>query len=325
MKACAAGVPAPAGRCGVRSCALLAALCAGALALAACARAERQAPVRPSGVPGAPRLGVLAPAAAETLALLGAADRVVAVGDWVTSPPELARRPKLGSYDTPAAERVLELGIDTLVTSASVAGRREREELARLGVRVVELDTATFAGTLDSIARVGALVGREREAAALVAGIRARLEAVAARVAGAPRPRVLAVVGREPLYVAGPGSHLDELLTLAGGANVAADAGAPWALVSLEAVLARRPEVILDCADNRPGAPRGALAGEWASWPFLPAVANGRVFQVDPDRLTIPGPRLAEMAESVARFVHPEIFGPPRAADFAAPAAEAAR
>jgi iron complex transport system substrate-binding protein len=281
-------------------------------------------PPPPAAAGGARRLGVLAPAAAETLALLGASDRVVAVGDWVTEPPELARRPRLGSYDAPAAERVLELGIDTLITSASVAGRRERAELARLGVRVVELDTSTFAGTLAAIEQVGALVGRERAAAALVAGIRARLESVAARVAGAPRPRVLAVVGREPLYVAGPGSHLDELVRLAGGANVAADAGTPWALVSLEAMLARRPEVILDCSDNRPDAPRGALAGPWASWPFLPAVAGRRVFLIDPERLTIPGPRLAEMAETVARFLHPEIFGAPRAADFAAPAAEAA-
>jgi iron complex transport system substrate-binding protein len=303
----------------------LAALLAVALAGAACSRAGPAASQRPPGGAGRPRLGVLAPAAAETLALLGAADAVVAVGDWVRSPPELARLPKLGSYDAPAAERVLELGIDTLVTSASVAGRSERAELERLGVRVVELDTSTFAGTLAAIAAVGELVGRQREAAELVAAIRSRLAAVARRVAGAPRPRVLAVVGREPLFVAGPGSHLDELVTLAGGVNVAADAGSAWALVSLEAMLARRPEVILDCSDNRPGAPRGALPGAWASWPFLPAVAAGRVFQVDPDRLTIPGPRLPEMAEAVARFLHPEIFGAPRAEDFEAPAAGGAR
>jgi iron complex transport system substrate-binding protein len=268
---------------------------------------------------------VLAPAAAETLALVGAADRVVAVGDWVRYPPELASLPKLGSYDSPSAERVLALGIDTLVTSASAAGRSERAELVRLGVRVVEVDTSTFAGTLAAIGEVGALVGRERAAAALVADIRVRLDAVARRAAGAPRARVLVVVGREPLYVAGPGSHLDELVALAGGVNLAADAGSPWAMVSLEAMLARRPEVVLDCSDNRPGAPRGAVAGEWASWPFLPAVASGRVFQIDPDRLTIPGPRLPEMAEAVARFVHPEIFGAPRPEDFEAPGAEAAR
>ena len=127
-----------------------------------------------------------------------------------------------------------------------------------------------------------------------------------------PRRRVLCAVGRDPLYAAGPGSHLDELLRAAGGENVLADAGAPYVLASLEAVLARRPEVIVDLSDNRAGAPRGVVAGDWARWPFLPAVVDGRVYQVDPVRLAIPGPRLAEMAELLARAIHPERFGSPR-------------
>lgn len=287
------------------------AACGIALALAACSRST------PPVAPGQ-RLAVLAPAAAETLALLGAADRVVAVGDWVTWPPELAAKPKLGAYDEPSRERLLELGVDTLVTSASVAGRAGREELERLGIRVVEFETDTFAGALEGIETVGALVGREPEADRLVDGVRARVAAVEAGVADAPRVRALVVVGRDPLFVAGPGSFLDELLRLAGGENVAADAGAPWAMVSLEAMLARRPEVIVDTSENRSDAPRGALAGHWERWPFLPAVAAGRVHFVDPAVLAIPGPRLGEMAERMARFLHPERFGAPRPEDHGA-------
>jgi iron complex transport system substrate-binding protein len=274
------------------------------LALAGCAGEPRPEPDA-----GPRRIAVMAPAAAETLALLGAAEQVVAVGDWVTWPPELAARPALGAYDAPSPERLLELEVDTLITSASVAGRREREEIARLGIHVVELDTATFEGTLAAIEELGALVRREARAAELVASIRTRLAEIGRRARVAEPRRVLVVVGREPLYVAGPGSHVDELVRLAGGVNVAADAGSTYALVSLETVLARAPEVILDTADNRGGALRGAAAGEWARWPFLPAVAEGRVFHVDPWRIAIPGPRLGEMAELVARLVHPEIFG----------------
>jgi iron complex transport system substrate-binding protein len=287
-------------------------LAALALVASACARPERP----PSSNAAPRRLAVLAPAAAETLALLGAADRVVAVGDWVTWPPELARLPKLGSYDAPSTERLLALKVDALITTTSVAGRGGRDELDRLGVRVIEIDTSTFAGTLAGIEEIGRLVGREARAHELVASIRARLDAVAARVAGAPRRSVLVVVGTEPLFVAGPGSHLDELVRLAGGTNVAADAGSAWAMVSLESVLARRPQVIVDTSDNRPGALRGAVAGEWGHWPFLPAVSEGRVYHLDPSQLSIPGPRLPEMAELMGRLIHPEIFGPPRAQDF---------
>jgi ABC-type Fe3+-hydroxamate transport system substrate-binding protein len=198
------------------------------------------------------------------LALIGAGDLVVAVGDWVGWPPELAQRPKLGAYDTPSEERLLELGVDTLVTTASSAG----------------------------------------------------LAAVETRAGGTPRRRVLVAFGRDPLYVAGPGSHFDELVRLAGGENIAHDLGAPYALASEEAMLARAPEVILDSSDNRAGAPRGATPGSWSRWRTMPAVAAGRVYHLDPVRLSIPGPRLGEMAELVGRLIHPELFGPPAPAEF---------
>jgi len=284
-----------------------------AFAFMACGRAAEVAPAATS-----PRLGVLSPSAAEILAALGAADRVVAVGDWVTWPPEMAARPALGSFEAPSAERVLALGIDTVISVESAAGRRELGELEKLGLRVVTLDTSTLAGTLSSITVLGDLVDRRASAAELVDSIEQRLEAIRRRAATVPRRRVLAVVGREPLFVAGPGSHFDELVRLAGGENVAADLGAPYAEMSLEAVLERRPEVILDVSENLRDAPRGTQLGDWERWTFLPAVADHRVYFVDPSRLSVPGPRLPEMAGLVAKLVQPELFGAPQPDDFVA-------
>lgn len=273
---------------------------------------------------GGERIAVMAPAAAETLVELGVADRIVAVGDFVDWPPAISRLPKIGAYDAPNAERLVELGVTHLFTAVSQAGRGEHAKLERLGIRVVALDTSTFSGTLAAIAQCGREVGRAREAGALLAAIEARIEAVRSRAAAAPRRRVLVAVGHDPVYVAGPGSHLDALVTLAGGENVAHDALSPYQMMALEAVLERAPEVIVDSADNRPENPRGLEAGFWGRWPFLPAVAAGRVAFVDPWQLLVPGPRLAEMAELMGRLVHPELFGAPRPEDFAgAPPAEA--
>ena len=273
------------------------------------------------GTPQAPsarpeRLAVMAPAAAETLVELGVAERIVAVGDFVDWPPVLAGLPKIGAYDAPNAERLVELGVSHLFTTASEAGRGDYARMGGLGIRVVALDTSTFAGTLAAIAETGRAVGREAAARALLARIEGRLAAVRERAATAPRRRVLVAVGPDPLFAAGPGSHLDELVTLAGGENVARDATSPYPMLALETVLERAPEVIVDSADNRPGNPRGLTAGFWNRWPFLPAVAEGRVAFVDPWRLLVPGPRLADMAELMGRLVHPELFGPPRAEDF---------
>lgn len=284
-----------------------------ALAIWACGELPRKPPAAEG------KIAVMAPAAAETLVELGVADRIVAVGDFVDWPPALAGLPRIGAHDAPNPERLVELGVTLLFTAASQAGRGEHAQLGELGIRVVALDTSTFAGTTAAIAETGREVGRVAAAQALLARIESRLAAVRERAAQAPRRRVLVAVGHDPLFVAGPGSHLDELVRIAGGENVAADTGSPYPMVALETILDRAPEVIVDSADNRPGSPRGMAAGFWNQWPFLPAVASGRVAFVDPWRLLVPGPRLADMAELMGRLIHPELFGRPRAEDFGPP------
>jgi iron complex transport system substrate-binding protein len=263
----------------------------------------------------AQRLVVMAPAAAEMLDVLGVADRVVGVGDFV---PGFDAVPRVGAYDSPNAERILDLGADAFVTTASQAAAPAHARLEALGVRVVALDTSTYEGMLDSLLALGRSVGREDEARAVVERVRRELGAIEARAAERPRRGVLFVVGRDPLYVAGPGSHVDEMIVRAGGVNVAHDTGAPYARMSIEAVLERQPEVIVDTSDNRPGALRGRVAGAWGEWEFLPAVRDGAVHQVDPSRLAIPGIRLPEMTERLGRMIHPEIFGHPSAQDYEA-------
>ena len=118
-------------------------------------------------------------------------------------------------------------------------------------------------------------------------------------------------MGRDPLYVAGPGSHIDEMIRMVGGVNVAADAISEYQQLSIEAVLERMPEIIIDASDNRPEALRGRQPGSWGRWEFLPAVRQRRVYHVEPGRLVIPGLRLPEMTRLMGQFIHPEIYGDP--------------
>lgn len=253
----------------------------------------------------------MAPAAAEMLASLGLLDELVGVGDFVDWPPQVRSLPRLGPYHAPSAELVLGLRVNLLVTSRSAAASSSVARLRDLGVRVLELETTTYEGTLAALVELGRAVGKEREARGLLQQMRARMDALARRAATLARRRVLFVVGRDPLYVAGPGSHIDEMIAAAGGENIAHDVASAYQLASVEAMLERMPEVIIDTSDNRPGALRGHENGSWGQWPFLPAVTAKRVYWVDPGRLVIPGPRLPEMAELLAKMIHPEVFGAP--------------
>ncbi len=263
----------------------------------------------PAAAPGTRRIVVMAPAAAEMLDALGAAGQVVGVGDWVLWPPYTNNLPRVGAYDSPSVEAVLSLHADTLITAASKAAGQSNTRLEALGVRVLEIKTNSYEGVLGALRQLGALVAQEEKARGLEARMRATIEALRARAEGAPRKRVLVVVGRDPLYVAGPGSHFDEMLGAVGGVNVMADAAANYQMVSIESVLERLPEVIIDSSDNRPDAPRGRRGGPWGQWPFLPAVKENRVYCVDPARTSVPGIRIPEITEFFGKMIHPEIFG----------------
>jgi iron complex transport system substrate-binding protein len=248
------------------------------------------------------RVVVFAPSAAEALVALDLTDRVVAVGSHGPWPAEFAALESAGSFDRPDLERILELECDLVLNTASVAASAGHERLERLGVAVATLDTSTFEGVFASLRQLGELFDREDRANEIAAGMRAGLERVRAATADLPPKRVLFVVGRDPLFVAGPGSHVDELIRLGAGINVAHDAASPYQQFSVEVVLERRPEVIVDTSGD---------AEYWDQWPFLPAVRDGNVYRVEPNVLVIPGIRLPEMAQAMAELIHPGTFEKP--------------
>jgi iron complex transport system substrate-binding protein len=265
------------------------------------------------------RIVVMAPAAAEVIDRLGLTDRVVGRGDYVVWPPALQEIPRVGAYHSPSVETVLSLGTTLLLTTSSQAARGTHQKLRDLGIEVLALDTNTYQGLLSSITAVGEKVGREERAREVVEEIRQEMDEIRRLARDAPRRRVVFVVDRDPLYVAGPGSHVDEMIRAVGGENIAADATSDWQLLSMEVILERAPEVIVDTSENGRGARRGRVPGSWARWPFLPAVEENRVYWVDPIRLVIPGPRLPQMTRLMGRLIHPEIFGDPSPEDFEAP------
>jgi iron complex transport system substrate-binding protein len=278
----------------------------------------REDPTSERVEPEGPRIVVMAPAAAEVLEILGVSDRVVGRGDYVVWPPTLQKLPRVGAYHAPSVETVLSLGTTLLLTTSSEAAQGAHIKLRELGIEVLALKTSSYESMLDSIVSIGKEVGREDEARRVVEGIRGEMDEIRGLARDAPGRRVVFVVDRDPVYVAGPGSHVDEMIRAVGGENIAADAASDWQLLSMEIIFERAPEVIIDTSDNGDGALRGRVTGPWDRWSFLPAVEKNRVYWVDPIRLVIPGPRLPQMTRLMGRLIHPEIFGEPSLEDFEA-------
>jgi iron complex transport system substrate-binding protein len=139
-----------------------------------------------------------------------------------------------------------------------------------------------------------------------VAALRERIHAVSARVADRPRPRVLYVLWPDPLIVPARGALVSELIALAGGDSVTADGGQGYPRYSMEAALARNPEVILIASHDATRSP--LVRSKWERFTQVPAVSAGRLHTVDGNLMHRYGPRIVDGLEMLARLIHPEAF-----------------
>ncbi len=264
--------------------------------------------VKLDGIPQ--RIISLAPSNTEILFALGLADRVVAVTDYCDFPSEAKEKPSIGGFTTPNIEKLVVLSPD-VIFAASVHEQRIIPQLEERGLPVLVLAPKTIDEVLAAITLVGKITGQDGEASRLVAEMKNRIKAVTDRTDELPqeqKPRVFYLVWHNPLMTAGSGTFQNDLISRAGGVNIAQDL-TEWADISLERVMQADPEVII--------AGVGHGSGEDLKAQFIktePRLRNtaarqhNRVYGVDANLVSRPGPRIVEGLEKFAQFIHPELF-----------------
>ncbi len=246
----------------------------------------------------------LNPSLTAILLALGARDVLVGVDDFsARQEPTVAGLPRVGGLYDPSLEAVVALRPDLVALVPSAQQRDFRDQLAAAGIATLEVDPTTLDEVLGSIEAVGSRVGRAEAAAQRVEAIRRVRSEVEAAARSRPHPAVVLVLQRDPLYVVGEGSFIDEMLRAAGARNLAAGLGGPYPRAGVEWLVSSAPEVILDAASD----PEPA-ATYWGRWRSLPAVRSGRVVAIDPSLVTLPGPRLDGALRALAGAIH---GGPP--------------
>jgi len=285
-----------------------------ALVLTACNPGE-QTPVdyvfddlgRLVAINGTPqRIISLAPSNTEILYALGLEERVVGVTDWCNYPLEALDKEKVGNYDTPDMEKIVALNPDLILVAYGTT-MDVINSLVGLGLTVFGIKTTDLDDLLNDIRTVGEITDKEVEAQALTSEIENRIEAVTdVTLALAERPRVFYIVWHDPLWTAGSGNFIHELIEKAGGVNICQNITG-YVTISIEEVVARDPEIII--TSSWPG------VYEWAmnstELEVTAARQSGSVYTCDDDLVQRPGPRLVEGLEWFAHFIHPEIFEEP--------------
>jgi iron complex transport system substrate-binding protein len=255
------------------------------------------------------RIVSLVPSVTEIVFSLGAQDRLVGRTDFCDYPAAVRDKPSVGGMVNPSLETLVALKPDLVV--ATNEGNREEtvRQLERLRIPTYLVHANRVAETVDLIERVGALTGRQADVPRLTGEMLRRIETVRRAVAPFPRPRVLYVLWPDPLIVPGRASMLTELIDIAGGVSISAADGDAYPRFSLEAAVARAPEVIILADHSTGSSTAGRSAPEkWQRLVSVPAIRAGRLHSADLSILHRYGPRVPEGLEMLARMIHPEAF-----------------
>jgi iron complex transport system substrate-binding protein len=242
------------------------------------------------------RVVVLAPNLTDVVLALGLGDRLVGV-TTVDERPEVRSLPRVGGFIDPNPEAILGLRPDLVLWATdggAVAPMRRLSQLAQGSSRpfpILALDVVSVADVLATPRVVGEALGAPEAGRRLSTALAAGVERVRSRAGGLPRRRVLLLVGREPLVVAGPGSYPDELLRLLGCEN-AVGGDRPWPVYPMEKAVAANPDLVVDAAVREPSDGIQRLSA-------IPAVRRGDVIRLRNDDLLRPGPLMVEGLEEL--------------------------
>lgn len=256
------------------------------------------------------RIVSMSPNLTEILFALGLDDKIVGVTLYSDYPPPAAKKNKVGTFWQPNIEAVIAAKPDLVITLGFDQQRNLAERLERIGYSSLTINIEKVSELFEAIKTIGAATGKQREASELEHDIKQKLDNLSTLVSKYDRVRVLWVVQREPLRVAGRDTFINEIIELAGGENAIGPTVHKYPPIGAELVYACGADVIIEPAmgqEDLTGQQDRALK-HWSKFKNVPAVKNKRVYVIDGDTVSRLGPRLYEGAETIARCLRPELF-----------------
>lgn len=253
------------------------------------------------------RIISLMPSNTETLFALGLNDEIIGVLDYDNYPEEATEKEKVGDMEI-NLEKIIALEPDVVFAHASNYAEDAFNQLHDIGVQVVVVNDATsFQETYESIDMLAMATGTQEQGEEIITTMQDKVTQLQEKAKDVQEQAAVWVEVDPDLYTTGEQTFMHEMLEMIQANNVAEDHEG-WIQLTEEEVISFNPDVIvITYGDYIEDAKEQVLARE--AWQTVAAIKNERVYDVDPDIVTRPGPRLVEGVEELAKAIYPEVFG----------------
>jgi len=248
------------------------------------------------------RIISLGPVITEELYSLGAGDETVAVTDYCVFPQQARKKEKVGTLTDINMEKVLALKPD-IVFATALTNPRQVQALKKLGVRVEVFPYyRNFNDICGQFMRLAEMIGEQERAKQIITAAKEKVKHLRKQVTGKSPPRVFVQIGARPLFTVTGDSFINDYIEMGGGINVAADL-AKSGLYSREEVVRQNPDIIIIAAMGI----REQEEEEWQRFPQISAVAENRIYTMDPYRICSSTPEnYPDTLKELIQIFHPQ-------------------
>jgi iron complex transport system substrate-binding protein len=247
----------------------------------------------------------LAPSHTEILFSLGLDSKIAGVTTYCDYPEEAKAKEIVGDYTAINLEKIIEINPD-LVLIYGPGDEESNNRLKEAGITILGFMPESIDQVIDTIKKIGKITGKAEEAKEVTDKMIEKRDSIVEKVKDKDKVKVFYEIWHDPLMVAGPGSFMDELMTVAGGDNIAKDAEGQYPQFDIEQLIERNPEVYLTSKDSEEKTVESIKARP--GYEDITAIKEGNIYILDPNIVSRPGPRIVEALELVAKAIHPELF-----------------
>ncbi|ASP40885.1 cobalamin-binding protein [Bacterioplanes sanyensis] len=241
------------------------------------------------------------PHGSELLFAIGAGDRLVGAVEFSDYPEAALKIPRVGGYSGLNIERILALQPDVILAWPEGNGSRTLQRLRELGLRVFVSDPNSYEDIARNLEVLGTMVGAEEAGRREADDFRQQVSELQQRYLNSAQVRVFYQIWHDPLMTQGGDTFISQAIALCGGRNIFADLAIRAPQVSIEAVLARNPEVIVasGAGDKRP-----QWLNDWQRYPSLTAVRSESTYHIPSDLFHRPTPRFLQGTRQLCQQLH---------------------
>ncbi len=256
------------------------------------------------------RIISLAPANTEVLFALDLEEKIVGVTTYANYPREAKAKEKIGTITEPNLEKIVSLEPDLIVANA-VNKLETVKRLRELGYKVVGYDAETVNDAISVIKQVGKITDRENKAQRIVTDMYLQLaeikDLVDSKLKDCSRPKVFYEIWNQPLYTAGKNTFINDIINIAGGINIGAEAKGEWPQFSLEKLLLENPDIYISSPHSAPHKVTVESIKNRDNYKSLAAIKKDRVYIVNQDIISRASPRIVKGLKEIVKAIFPDL------------------